>query len=297
MHLAHKLKIRLIDSVLAKPFPISGVVRIGTGVELVDSKIIRFLKNGEPWLIVERREGDELICSTWDGATHAGEARHQIEKFRDDQYEIKHYYGPNTIYFSGLADYARGYYLRLPYILIKIRRGLEHAGTFLYNRRRIVLGQRLDLLTFMIEQAAEGRASFNSLDLMTDMHTLRWITHPSGESIRSRLELYLDSLVDTGELSKTNHDYRLNGQALRLVEERSEHERKHRQGIRIQWLIAALTLATVILTIFQAGLIRLDPLLDFRGSRHNTSFIPKPLCGSETHRHILTMTRSLSAPA
>jgi hypothetical protein len=140
---------------------------------------------------------------------------------------------------------------------------LERAGTFLYNRRRIVLAQRLELLTFMIEQAAEGKDSFNSLDLMTDMHSIRWITHPNGESIRNRLELYLDALADTGELTKANGDYRLTGHALRLVEERSEQERKHKQGIKIQWLIALLAFVTAVLTIVQAGLVKLNPLLDF----------------------------------
>jgi hypothetical protein len=264
MNLPRNLKIQLIDSVLEKPFPREGVLRIGTGVELVDTKIILFRKNEEPWLIVERRDGEDLVCSTWNGTNHVGATRYPIGQFSDEQYEIKHYYGPSTIYFKSLSDYALGYYLRLPYALIKIQRGLERAGTLLYNRRRLVLGQRLDLLTFMIEQAAEGKSSFRSLDLMTDMHTIRWITHSNGESIRSRLELYLDSLVDTGELTKANGDYRLTGHALRLVEERSEQERKHRQGIRIQWLIAALTLATVILAIFQAGLIELNPLLDLK---------------------------------
>lgn len=262
MKLPCTLKIRLIDSVLRKPFPKNGVVRIGAGVELVNEKIIRFLRNEEPWLIVERRDGNDLICSTWNGDTHFGEARHSISQFQDEQFKIKHYYGPSTIYYESLSDYALGYYLRAPYALIHLRRSLERAGTFLYNRRRIVLGQRLELLTFMIEQAAEGKDSFNSLDLMTDMHTIRWITHPNGESVRSRLELYLDSLVDTGELTITNGDYHLTGQALRLVEERSEQEGKHKQGIKIQWLIAVLAFVTALLTIVQAGLVKLNPLLD-----------------------------------
>lgn len=262
MELPRTLKNRLIDSVLMKPFPKNGVIRMGAGVELVDDKIIRFVRDDEPWLIVERREGDDLICSTWNGDNHVGETRHPIDEFKDNQFKVKHYYGPSTIHYDSLSDYARGYYLRIPYALIHLRRALEHAGTFLYNRRRIVLVQRLELLTFMIEQAAEGKTSFSSLDLMTDMHTIRWITHPNGESIRDRLELYLDSLVDTGELKKTNTEYRLTGHALSLVEERSEQERKHKQGIRIQWLIALLAFVTALLTIVQAGLVKLNPLLD-----------------------------------
>ncbi len=235
---------------------------MGAGVELVNEKIIRFLRDEKPWLIVERREGNDLVCSTWNGDTHAGETRYSISQFKDNQFKIKHYYGPSTVYYDSLSDYARGYYLPIPYAFIHLRRSLERAGTFFYNRRRIVLGQRLELLTFMIEQAAEGKNDFNSLDLMTDMHTIRWITHPNGESVQKRLELYLDSLVDTGELKKVNGDYCLTGHALSLVEERSEQERKHKQSIKIQWLIAILAFVTALLTIVQAGLVKLNPLLD-----------------------------------
>lgn len=263
MKLPQALKIRLIDSVLKKPFPKNGVVRMGAGVELVNEKIIRFLRDEKPWLIVERREGNDLVCSTWNGDTHAGETRYPISQFKDNQFKIKHYYGPSTVYYDSLSDYARGYYLQIPYVFIHLRRSLERAGTFFYNRRRIVLGQRLELLTFMIEQAAEGKNCFDSLDLMTDMHTIRWITHPNGESVQKRLELYLDSLVDTGELKKVNGDYCLTGHALSLVEERSEQERKHKQSIKIQWLIAILAFVTALLTIVQAGLVKLNPLLDF----------------------------------
>lgn len=263
MELSANLKLRLIDSVLKNPFPENGVIRIGAGVERVNAKIIRFLRDEEPWLIVDRRDGGDLICSTWNGHTHAGDTRHPISQFHNEQFKIKHYYGPNTIYYDGLIDYARGYYFKFPYALIHLQRALEHAGTFLYNRRRIVLRQRLELLTFMIEQAAEGTESFNSLDLMTDMHTVRWVTHPNGESIRNRLDLYLESLADTGELKKTNGDFRLTGHALSLVEERSEQERKHKQSIKIQWLIAILAFITALLAIVQAELIKLSPLLDF----------------------------------
>lgn len=263
MEMPRKLKLYLIDSVLNKPAPRGGVLRMGFGVEKVDSKIILFQKDNDPWLIVERREGGILICSTWNGITHAGESRHSINEFRGRQYTIKHYYGPDTIYYDGLNDYALGYYFKIPYAFIQLRRSLEKAGTFLYNRRRLVLKQRLDLLTFMIEQAAEGKNTFSSLDLMTDMHSIRWVTHPHGESVRGRLDLYLESLMDTGELTKMGNGYCLTGCAFKLVEERSEQERRHRQGIKIQWFIAVLTLAAFVLALVQAGLIRLNPIIDF----------------------------------
>ena len=234
---------------------------MGSGAAEVDAKIIRFIRDGAPWLIVERRDGADLICSTWNGTTHAGETRYPIEGFALRDFKIKHYYGTATLFFDGLEDYARAHYLRWPYFLIHLQRWFERAGTELYNRRRLVLHQRLDLLTFMVEQAADGKKLFNSLDLMTDMHSLRWITHPRGESVRNRVDLYLDSLVDTGELTKHQGDYVLTGRALRLVEDRAVQERMHRQSIRIQWLIVGLTFVAELLTLAQMGLIAFKPLI------------------------------------
>lgn len=262
MNLPYSIKLKLIDSVLEKQIPDSGVVRIGTGAELVDAKVIKFLHGDDPWLIVEEREGDQLVCSTWNGDTHAGRTNYSITQFTDRQYQIKHYYGTSTIHYDGLSDYARGYYFRVAYALIHLRRALERAGTFLYNRRRLVRHHRLELLTFMIEQAAAGKGSFSPIDLMTDMHTVRWITHPDGESAQGRLNLYLDSLVDTGELTKNGSDYQLTGYALKLIEDRSEQERKDKQARLIQWLIAALTFFTAVLMIVQAGLVKLAPIID-----------------------------------
>lgn len=262
MNLPYSIKLKLIDSVLEKQIPDSGVVRVGKGAELVDAKVIKFMHGDDPWLIVEERKGDELACSTWNGNTHAGRTNYPINRFTDRQYRITHYYGTSTIYYDGLVDYAKGYYLRIVYVLIDARRALELAGTFLYNRRRLVRHHRLELLTFMIEQAAGGKSLFSAIDLMTDMHTVRWITHPDGESVQDRLKLYLDSLVDTGELTKSGSDYQLTGYALKLVEERSEQERKDKQARLIQWLIAVLTFVTAVLTIVQAGLVKLTPLID-----------------------------------
>lgn len=76
MKLPRSVVYELIDSVLRKPVPRDGVVRLGEGVELVDSKILKFMQNGEPWLIAERRDGEILVCATWNGRTHSGDDRY-----------------------------------------------------------------------------------------------------------------------------------------------------------------------------------------------------------------------------
>lgn len=262
MFLPRKLKSWLVDTILAKPVPTSGVIRMGSGVEAVDCKVAKILHDGDPWLIVEGRTGGEISCAVWDGSQFSGNQSFPLEAFSDRQFQVKHYFGPQTIYYESLSAYAVGHVLRMPYLAIRLRRLFERIGTVYYNRRRIVVAQRIDVLTFMIERSAAGSDRFSSLDLMTNMHSLRWITHPQGESARTRLEFILDSLCETGELRKVNGEYFLTGLALRLVEESAEQEAKHKQGIAIQRMIALLTLVTVGLAVVQAGLIKLSPIID-----------------------------------
>lgn len=189
MPISQRRKLELIDSVLAAPFPEGGVVRSSPGGEQANVKLLYFRKNNNPWLIVEDRDESDLICSVWNGSTHADRVRFSMQDFADDEYKIKHYFGLATIYFENLAEYDRALRFRLPYIRLYASRLFDRAGQAAYNRRKIVSTERVELLRFMLEQSINGKNSFSSLGLMTDLHSLRWLSHPEGESSHHRLEM------------------------------------------------------------------------------------------------------------
>jgi hypothetical protein len=97
---------------------------------------------------------------------------------------------------------------------------------------------------------------------MTDLYTIKWVLHPQGDQQQQKLEFYLDSLVATGELIKNNHKYVVTGHALRTIEEYEEQERKHTENVKMQWRMFWLTLAILALTLVQAGLVKLPPIID-----------------------------------
>lgn len=120
----------------------------------------------------------------------------------------------------------------------------------------------------------DGNAEHESLDLMTDLYTIKWVLHPQGEPQHQKLEFYLDSLVATGELEKVKNKYVVSGKALRTIEEYEEQERRHTENVKMQWRMFWLTLAIVVLTLVQAGLVKLPALIDLT-SQANTNAVIK----------------------
>ena len=97
---------------------------------------------------------------------------------------------------------------------------------------------------------------------MTPLYTDKWVFHPDQDSERRKLKFYLESLVDTGELKIVNYKYVLTGHAVRAIEEYEEQERKHTENVKIQRRMFWLTLAIALLTLVQAGLVKLPPFID-----------------------------------
>ena len=63
----------------------------------------------------------------------------------------------------------------------------------------------------------------------------------------------------------SNYKYRLTGKALHTVEMYEEQERRHAEGVKVQWKMVWLTLAILALTLVQAGLVKLPTILDLSG--------------------------------
>jgi len=109
----------------------------------------------------------------------------------------------------------------------------------------------------------DGQNAFRPIDLMTELYSIKWVLHPDGDSQLEVLETYLDLLADSGDLQKNNYSYCLTGNALKAIEEYEEQERKHTENVKNQRIIAWLTFAIVLLTLIQAGLVKLPVLIDF----------------------------------
>lgn len=240
----------------------SRIPRSGEEGAKVNCFVTSIDRTGEPYLIVFGLVGNDLKCIEWDGTRYSIERTVPLSSLSVADFRITHYYGHAQVQYFGLFDFIRNRLLPWPYIKIHLVRQLDNLDQYLFNKKKLVTKQRTDLLKY-IERALDGKTEHEPLDLMTDLHSIKWVLHPYGEEEQRKLEFYLDALVETGELRKLNGKYELTGFALRAIEEYEEQERKHTENVKMQWRTFWLTMVIAALTVVQAGIVKLPVLLDW----------------------------------
>ena len=88
--------------------------------------------------------------------------------------------------------------------------------------------------------------------LMNQIYGDRWARHPDNGQVHGYYRLLLESLVDSGDLTMENHAYHLNPRALSTLAQFEEDNRKHRDLVNLQRIIAGLTFALVVVGLIQA---------------------------------------------
>lgn len=261
----HLLKIKLSRyylSLALKNQCGSRISRSGKEGELVNCFSVVIDKVDQPYLFVLELINDELICLEWNGQSYEKNTILALDSIPFSQLQITHYYGLSTIRYFGILNFIVGMLTLWPYIKIRFVNTLGNFDQYIFNKKKFITKQRIDLLRFLVSQVNDGHDSFNAYDLMFQLYTIKWILHPNHNSELKKLEFYLRSLCDTGELRTINHEYILTGHALRTIEEYEEQERKHTENVKMQWRMFWLTLVIACLTLVQSGLIKLSPLLD-----------------------------------
>lgn len=252
----------LLERSLSKACPMR-IPRSGESGAQVDCYTVAIDRDGEPYLLVNGLSGDCLSCSEWDGSSYSQGRKINFSETSSKDFRITHYYGLAEVNYFGLGDFVRGHILNIPYVKIHSHQFLSVLDQYFFNKKKLITKQRMELLRFLIDQTLDGKNSFELIDLMIKLYTDRWLLHPEGDDQTEKVKLYLNSLIETGELKEVDHQYILTGLALRTMEEYEEQERKHVEQIKLQRGTLGLTVVIAFLTLVQSGLIKLPALIDF----------------------------------
>lgn len=244
---------RYLPIVLSQPCP-STIPRTGEEGALVNCFVVQI---GEPFKrsthLVDAFDGDVLTCRRWEDKRFQVEEKLRLEDIKLENLRISHFSGHNDITFFGAYDLAIGLITRSPYLLIWQTKVISDGTQFLYNKKKLVTKERVDLLKTVLKMRLAGDEAVSSPSLMVELHTDRAYLHPHFANEELKLEFYLDSMVETGELIRDQHRYKLTGVGLNAIEKYEEQERHHSAQVRIQRWIAALTLIMALTGI--AGLV------------------------------------------
>jgi hypothetical protein len=266
LRLANALFSRALECSCPESIPRSGVS--GAKVKCFTIRVDKF---GAPYLFVKGLSGGMLSCLEWTGSRFEKPVEIPLNEIESSDVSITHFYGCSVVEYNGVIDFAIGRTFFFPYFKIHIVRAIKAVDQYFFNKKKLMTKQRIDLLRFLVQRQLDGKRISSSVDLMTELYSIKWILHPDKDDQLNRVRFYLNSLVDTGEMRRKNDEYQLTGEALKVIEVYEEQERKHTENVKGQRKMLWLTLAIVLLTAAQAGLFKLPNVIDLSDSKigHN----------------------------
>lgn len=259
--LLQRLRLRMMTAVLrralSKPPPDDGVYRTGPEGERADFYSVRLdAESDNPKMVLTIEDG---VLGCMESASRGPYSRLdtpisvKLSSVKQKDFSIRHYYGLADINFDGLIDFARSQIFPLVYYRVRRHWRADRNAQNEFNRNNLVSFDRLALLKFLIERQFEEPNGIGLIELMSELHTDRWVEHPDKERELAKLQMHLNSMVEENELSQTELRFQAKPKALRALEEYEERERKHSQEISIQskmvWLTIALFFAAAVQAI------------------------------------------------
>lgn len=121
-----------------------------------------------------------------------------------------------------------------------------------FNRKPLARAGRLEVLRFFLKRTIKDRNyKASSVGFVADILTNRYAAHPDEKEVDNYYELMRESLAKSSDLHDNQGIYSLTPDALRTLSDYEEQERRHGDNVRVQLLVVALTLVTIVVAIWQ----------------------------------------------
>lgn len=240
------------------------IPRSGEKGKRVNCFSVRLDRDSNPFLLVESFKDNKLIGKKWDGNKFSQVFDINIKDINEYELEITHFFGLITITFNGINDYAWNYYSKYIYIKLWLRNIIENIDQYFFNKKKIITEDRLSLLNNMITiQLDKYHSGISFIGLMTELYSFKWLNHPNKDYEKRKLKLYLDSLLETGDIEYKNDRYIVTGKAISTLEAYEKSEEKNINSIKHQRKIVFLTVIIAIATLLQTEIIKIPTIINF----------------------------------
>lgn len=246
----------VITALLRTPCPVR-IPRSGNAGQEVNCYTVELRDGNAPFLFIEDVTNLGVRGSQWSEIDHRYNTQTDISFSEIKRYNlvICHFYGLAELKFDGIFDYIRQKLFPSAYIKL----WWSDVQQIVFNSRKLFRAKRIKILELMINRHIEsGGNSISSWDIMNDLHSLRWYQHPQGTVEHDRLQLFLTSLVETGDIEKDEalpFHFKVKGLALKTLSDFTAEEERHRQSLSLQqkmkflsWILAISALLTVLAT-------------------------------------------------
>ncbi|WP_338606835.1 hypothetical protein V6617_09980 [Pelagibacterium nitratireducens] len=162
--------------------------------------------------------------------------------------EVREFYCEIQCDYQSAGDYLINFWWRPRLALVKFR-----IQKWLFGRRKLAHHGRMTVLSHMYQRyVEENEPGLSEVGLMTDFYGPMWVHHPDDDRLLRHYRLLLQSLVSSNDLEVNQGIYVLAARGISTLDSSERDNRRHRDMVIMQRIIAALTLALVLVGIFQA---------------------------------------------
>lgn len=208
--------------------------------------------------VVRKFKNEMLEFKTFDkNADDAvGEGCVNIKDVNLENIEITHYYKNYYTRYKGLNLFLIKSLTKLDVAKIELKLILGNMRQLIFNKKRLELKPRYELLELLIEEFGYHQESFYEFGVLRKTFSDRVIAHPKEEILSNKVKFYLESFVESGDLKLAhNGEYKVTGQALLTLEKFQLEEKRFAKMARLQMIIIGLTIVTAFSALVQANLI------------------------------------------
>lgn len=228
---------------LRRPAP-SSIPRTGDKAESVNCYVAQIGGTESDWPFMAKELVDGGVTGLWwDGDSYKIPCSIPNWQLRLDNFQFAHYIGHYDFESTSVLSFLIQELSRWRYFLIF----KDKFGQFLYNQRKLVRKDRIEVLRLTLEGTVKNRRfAMHSTTLMGALYSNRWVFHPEKDEYLAYCSFLLDSLAGSGDLAKDGISYKIAPKALTTLAEYERDERKHRDQVLQQRALKWLTVALVV---------------------------------------------------
>lgn len=162
---------------------------------------------------------------------------------------ITYYFGELEIQYTSAIEFIVHEKLGILWLWL----GRERLTRALFNKKDLIRRDRISVLRHVLEETLrQQNFETGPSGIMTSIYGHRWVHHPEHQRTYRYYAMLLESLVGSSDLALVAHSYRLTPKALSTLSSYEAEDRRHRNEIRQQKILGALTAALVIVGAVQA---------------------------------------------
>ena len=232
----------------------NSVHRSGEEGEAVNCFHTYLYDKDKPYMVVLDIDDNKISGKLYTEDGFKEEVNIPFEEITNYTIRLTHYYGLYDTKYIGLFDYALTGYTKIDNIKCILHKLSNNTQQYLFNKKEFATLYRLDILRSLINLQFHGNGTkFMTMDLMTHLYSLRWIVHPDKDTQEHRLQIFIDSFVESGEIEFDGSCYySVTGKAINTLSHYEEQERRHTENKKLQNRMLYLTFAIVIVGIAQS---------------------------------------------